>query len=286
MKSILLIDGCHTTAISLKEVLHRYGFHVETAENSGAVRNLTREAEFDLIVMEFNPFGSRVPIQSLGAEQLGEELGKGTALIRELRAWRVTSPILVYTSLRGELYETATLDAGADDYILKSDSCSILLARLHAHLRRRQRDFGTATGEDRRTAVGRYVIDRKTRILLSGDRPVQLSTNEVALLESLAANPYRIVSITETLDSVWGDAVGRSQQALMALIKRLRRKMEKHGMPDLVETVRGQGLRLSAVILPKFGSCPEKPKVSIQRQNSSSMTNQGVEFRKSVGQSA
>lgn len=284
MKSILLIDGCHTTATSLKEVLQRYGFHVEIAENRVAVRNLSQEAEFDLIVMEFNPFGSRLPVQSLGPEQLGEELGKGTALIRELRAWRVMSPILVYTSLRGELYETATLDAGADDYILKNDSCSVLLARLHAHLRRRQRDLGTATGEDRRTAVGRYVIDRQTRILLSGDRPVQLSPNEVALLERLAANPYRIVSITEILDCVWGEGIGRSQQALMALIKRLRRKMEKHGLPDPIETVRGQGLGLSAAILPTFGLNRQKPKISIEAPNPTSLASQGVELKKFIGQ--
>lgn len=284
MKSILLIDGCHTAATSLKEVLQRYGFHVEIAESGVAVRNLTREAEFDLVVMEFNPFGAQKPVLSLAPEQLGEELGKGTALIRELRACRVTSPILVYTSLRGELYETATLDAGADDYILKSDSCSVLLARLHAHLRRRQRDLGTATDEDRRTAVGRYIIDRKTRILLSGDRPVQLSTNEVALLERLAANPYRIVSVTETLDSVWGDRVGRSQQALMALIKRLRRKMERQGLPDPVETVRGQGLRLSTLVFPASGTKREKSKASMKTQNPASVTGQNVELRKLIGQ--
>lgn len=276
MKSILIIDGCHTAGTSLKEVLQRYGFHVEIAESGVAVRNLTREAEFDLIVMEFNPLGSRKEVKSLAPEQLGAELGKGTALIRELRAWRITSPILVYTSLRGELYETATLDAGADDYILKSDTCSVLLARLHAHLRRRQRDLGTATGEDRRTTVGRYVIDRKTRILLSGDRPVQLSTNEVMLLERLAANPYRILSITEILDSIWGEGIGRSQQALMALIKRLRRKMERYGLPDPIETVRGQGLKLSAAILPTFGSGREKPRVPLKAQSPAGIANQVI----------
>jgi two-component system phosphate regulon response regulator PhoB len=96
------------------------------------------------------------------------------------------------------------------------------------------------------------VIDWKTRILLSGDRPIQLSTNEVALLERLAANPYRIVSIAEILDCVWGEGIGRSQQALMALIKRLRRKMERHELSDPVETIRGQGWKLSAAILPGF----------------------------------
>src|SRR5580765_6766435 len=167
MKSILLIDRSHENAELVVEILKRYDFHVEIAENGIAAQRLTRESEFDLILMEFLSSPQGAQANGLGIEHLGEELGKSTALIRELRARRVTSPIIVYTSLKGELYETASLDAGADDYILKANHCSVLLARIHAHLRRRQRDLGIAAGEDRRTSVGRFVIDRQTRILLS-----------------------------------------------------------------------------------------------------------------------
>jgi hypothetical protein len=57
----------------------------------------------------------------------------GTGLIREFRAAGVTSPILVHTVLDGEIYETASLDAGADDYIVKKSPISILLSRLWLH---------------------------------------------------------------------------------------------------------------------------------------------------------
>lgn len=249
MKSVLIIETSRENVEQVENVLKRYGFHVEIAESGIAAEHLTRETEFDVILLEFFPFTPHHPNRRPTVEQLGEDLGRTTALIRALRARRVTSPIVVYTSLRGELYETAALDAGADDYVLKSVHCSVLLARLHAHLRRRQRELGVAAGEDRRTPVGRFVIDRQTRILLSEGSPVQLTCKEVSLLERLAANPYRVVPIREALDHVWGEAPGRSHDALEALIQRLRRKMEKHRLPNPIQTVRGQGVKLSSALL-------------------------------------
>ncbi|MBN9615425.1 MAG: hypothetical protein BGO25_03455 [Acidobacteriales bacterium 59-55] len=251
MKSILLVDKSRDNADFVEEILKRYGFYVEVAESGIAAQRLTRDMEFDLILMDFS---SSIFDPSHGPrdmDQLGEDLGKSTGLIRELRARRVTTPIIVYTSLKGDLYETASLDAGADDYIFKTDNYSVLLARLNAHLRRRQRDLGSASGEDRRNRVGRFVIDKQTRILLAEGRPVQLTNKEVTLLERLAANPYRIVSIPETLDHVWAEELGRSHAALEALIQRLRKKMNKHHLPNPIQTVRGQGLKLSPALLPQ-----------------------------------
>jgi DNA-binding winged helix-turn-helix (wHTH) protein len=92
------------------------------------------------------------------------------------------------------------------------------------------------------------------------------------------------VSTVEILDYVWGEGIRRSEQALMALIKRLRRKMDKHGLPNLVETVRGRGLRLSAIILPTSRSNSRISKASIKEQNPSRIATQGVELRKFIGQ--
>jgi DNA-binding response OmpR family regulator len=256
MKSILLIDRSCNDSESLEKMLRRYGFYVEIAESASAARRLATEAEFDLILMEFLPFDIDQLPQSVEADQLGEKLGKATAFIRELRACRITSPVVVYTSLKGELFETASLDAGADDYIVKSNSGSVLLARIHAHLRRRDSELGTTA--DRRTAVGRYVIDRKNRILICDGRPAQLTPKELSLLECLASNPHRIVSAEEVLEYVWGEQQGRSQGALVALVKRLRQKMSKHGAEDPIQTVHGEGLKLSPIILNRTNHLLER----------------------------
>jgi DNA-binding response OmpR family regulator len=62
-------------------------------------------------------------------------------LVRRLRDSHITTPILMFSVLEGEPYETASLDAGADDYILKTTSMTRLLSRLHAHIRRQERDL-------------------------------------------------------------------------------------------------------------------------------------------------
>jgi DNA-binding response OmpR family regulator len=201
-------------------------------------------AHFDLIVVDFDlsprPNGEAVLEPSKSAAGCWSGLG----LIRELRAARITSPILVYSVLEGELYETASLDAGADDYIVKKAPISILLSRLHAHLRRRDRDLGMAAKAERRVAVGRFTLDRKARVLLADEMPITLAHREMKLLEKLASSPSRVFSPNEILDEVWGDHIRRSLPALSGLLRRLRQKMVKNGLPDPVENVRGRGFRL------------------------------------------
>jgi len=137
MNSILLVDGEKFAATALRGTLTRFGFEVELADSGRAAHERLRGRQFDLILVEFDlspgPTGEarRDPARSATG------CWSGTGLIRDLRAAHVTSPILVHTVLEGELYETASLDAGADDYIVKKAPISLLLSRLHAHLRRR-----------------------------------------------------------------------------------------------------------------------------------------------------
>jgi DNA-binding response OmpR family regulator len=141
-------------------------------------------------------------------------------------------------------YGLQVIDAGADDYIVKKAPISILLSRLHAHLRRSERDLGLATKAERRVALGRFTLDRKARVLLADEKPIVLANREMKLLEKLASSPSRVFSPNEILDEVWGDHIRRSQPALSGLLRRLRQKMVKNGLPDPVENVRGRGFRL------------------------------------------
>jgi DNA-binding response OmpR family regulator len=248
MNSILLIDSGALVATGLQTTLRRFGLDVELASCCQAAHQRLQKENFDLILLdialESRPNGESVlePSQSSSASK-GD-----TGLIRELRATGITSPILVYTVLEGELYETASLDAGADDYIVKRATISTLLSRLHAHLRRRERDLGLANKGERRVAIGRFVLDRRARILIADERPIKLAQREVLLLEKLASSPSRVFSPNEILDSVWGNHIRRSLPALSALLRRLRQKMSMNGLPDPVENVRGKGFRLLQAI--------------------------------------
>jgi DNA-binding response OmpR family regulator len=244
VNSILLIDSETISATGLQATLSRCGFEVEVADSSKTAHERLRRGNFDLILVEFDlsprPNGNTIHEPSKSATGCWS----GTGLIRELRAARVTTPILVHTVLEGELYETASLDAGADDYIVKKAPVSMLLSRLHAHLRRRERDLGLAAKAERRVAIGRFTLDRKARVLLANQKPIRLAQREMQLLETLASSPSRVFSSDEILDAVWGDHIRRSVPALSALLRRLRQKMAKVDLPDPVENVRGRGFRL------------------------------------------
>ena len=248
MNSILLVDSETVAATSLQACLKRFGFEVELADSGMAAHAWFRSRHFDLILVEFDlsPRPNGDPVLEPSKSATG--CWSGTGLIRELRAVRITSPILVHTVLEGELYETASLDAGADDYIVKKAPISILLSRLHAHLRRSERDLGLAGKAERRTAIGRFTLDRKARVLLADGKPIILAQREMRLLEQLASSPSRVFSHDDILDEVWGDELRRSPAALAGSLRRLRQKMAKHGLPDPVENVRGRGFRLLPAI--------------------------------------
>jgi len=93
---------------------------------------MVESSKFDLILVDFD----------LGPKNDPKLSVSGTGLVFELRAAKVGLPILMYTVLEGEWYELASLHAGADGYILKSTSIQLLISRLHAHIRRYERDTG------------------------------------------------------------------------------------------------------------------------------------------------
>jgi DNA-binding response OmpR family regulator len=241
MKSILLIDAETNTAKPLGLSLEQFGFHVHLADSAETAYAPLRSEHFDMIMVDFDL--SPRPNQERDRSNLSGSWS-GTGLIRELRASRILCPILVYTALEGELYETASLDAGADDYILKKSPTSLLLSRLHAHLRRSARDLGIAATAERRVAIGRFTLDREARVLLADQKPIPLAAREMTLIEKLASNPARVFSPDEILDVVWGNHLRRSHGALHGVIRRLRHKMIANGLPDPVENVRGKGFRL------------------------------------------
>lgn len=247
MKSILLVNNDILATEALQRVLGRLGFYAEVATSHLSARSKAREPRFDLILMEFNldypqQLSPRSPSQDRAC-------WCGTGLIRELRASGVRLPILVLGSGENPLHETSSLDAGADDYIERSDHLNALLARLYSHLRRREWDLGSKSPADRRVAVGRYMMDRDSSILALDEQPMLLTNREFRLVEKLAGNPERVVSQEELLQDIWGNDIRSSPRALAAAVKRLRLKAAKHGLHDFIENARGRGYKLGSVVL-------------------------------------
>jgi DNA-binding response OmpR family regulator len=145
MKSILLVDDEAIICAELQGTLQGFGYYVEVAHTFESALSWCGKAQFDVILVEFN----------LKSEDRAQpRTGNGIRLVRQLRALDIAVPILMYTVMEGEFYQTTSLHAGTDEFIPKTKSFSSFLSRLQLHVRRhtRQGDGGKAR---RSTTVSR-----------------------------------------------------------------------------------------------------------------------------------
>ena len=229
MPKILIIEDDKAIAAIERDYLEIEGFEVEIAGDgvSGAARGLSED--FDLILLELMLPGM-----------------DGFSVCRRLRE-RLDIPILMVTARQEDIDKIRGLGLGADDYVEKPFSPSVLVARVKANLAQYRR----VSGQQRERAeivLGEIRLNTGTHRVFVGDREVELKNKEYALLLFLMLN-VDIVFDRETLyEKVWGmDAVG--DNATVAVhINRLREKLEKDpANPKYIETVWGAGYRFRGI---------------------------------------
>lgn len=162
------------------------------------------------------------------------------------RRWRADPrvkpvPILMITARGDEPDKVAGLDAGADDYITKPFSTQELLARIRAVLRRRAPENLADS-----VSIGGLHLDAATHRVSFDDRLLKLGPTEFKLLHYLMKHAERVHSRGQLLDKVWGDHVYIEERTVDVHVKRLREALGEAGA--MVETVRGVGYRLTALI--------------------------------------
>ena len=160
----------------------------------------------------------------------------GVEVCRQLRQ-RSDVAIIVVTARGEEPERVLALDAGADDYLVKPFGLAELLARIRAVLRRVR-----PGGEVLRH--GPLAVDVRTRKVTVAGRESALTPKEFDILECLAADPGRVVSRQEILESAWDAHWYGPTKVLDVHVAALRRKL---GVPGLIETVYGRGFRLGEV---------------------------------------
>jgi DNA-binding response OmpR family regulator len=160
----------------------------------------------------------------------------GVEICRQLRE-RSGVAIIVVTARGEEPERVLALDAGADDYLVKPFGLAELLARIRAVLRRVR-----PGGEVLRH--GPLTVDVRTGKVSVSGREVALTPKEFDILECLAADPGRVVSRQEILESAWDAHWYGPTKVLDVHVAALRRKLD---MPGLIETVYGRGFRLGGL---------------------------------------
>jgi DNA-binding response OmpR family regulator len=163
----------------------------------------------------------------------------GLELLRMLRA--VSSvPVIVATARDDEREIVRTLDAGADDYVVKPYSADQLDARIRAVLRRVKEDDGGAP-----IVIGGLAIHPLSRVVTVDGEAVELSRKEFDLLWHLANRRGEVVSKRELLAAVWRQPYGGAEKTIDVHLSWLRRKLgETATAPRYLRSVRGVGVML------------------------------------------
>jgi two-component system, OmpR family, response regulator MprA len=149
------------------------------------------------------------------------------------------TPVLMLTARDAIDDRVEGLDVGADDYLVKPFALRELQARLRALIRR------TGDGSDGEVlSYADLVLDPVAHEVRRGDRPIELSKTEFALLELFLQHPRQVLTRSAIFEHVWGYDFGPTSNALDVYIGYLRRKTEAGGEPRLIQTVRGVGYAL------------------------------------------
>jgi len=159
----------------------------------------------------------------------------GFQVARQLRARKNHTPILMLTARDAAEDIVTGLDAGADDYLVKPFSLSVLLARLRAISRR------SAQPPVKELCTGDLCLDPATREVKRGARKIALTPTEFRLLEVLMRRANRAVSRTAIIEAVWGFSEEVEANTVDVYIKLLRDKVDTETNKRLIHTVRGFG---------------------------------------------
>ena len=220
---ILLVEDEAKLARSLARGLHEEGHTVDCCERGDDGFQQAESTPYDVIILDW-----MLPDMD------------GLTILRQWRSRGLQVPVLMLTA-RGSVGERVLgLRAGADDYLVKPFAFEELLARLDAL----QRRCGLAQSVRQ---VGDITLDTRKRALVRNDREVALSAREYSLALQLFEQAGEVLTRTELLSRVWGNAFDGEPNVIDVYIGYLRKKINETGTTIAhVRTVRGIGYRLSA----------------------------------------
>jgi two-component system phosphate regulon response regulator PhoB len=222
-EQILVVDDEEDILELVRYHLEREGFFVTCAISGEEALDLARSATPDLLVLDLMLPG----IDGLEVARLL----KTDPVSRDL-------PIVMLTA-KGEEADVVTgLELGADDYVTKPFSPRVLIARIKAVLRRKERKPPDDAAVIRKHNL---VIHPGRREVLIDGQAVSLTFTEFGILAYLARRPGWVFTRSQIVDAVRGDDYPVTDRSVDVQIVGLRRKLGPEG--DYIETVRGVGYR-------------------------------------------
>ena len=162
--------------------------------------------------------------------------GNGLDFLQEIKAEHASLPVILVSANDTDADIVAGLEQGADDYITKPFSLSVLRARVNTQLRKVAPETSREVYED-----DSYRLDFHAMQFAYQGTLVELSKTEQKLLRILVENAGRVVKREQLIDAIWTDGAEYvDENALSVAVKRIRDKLDAS---ECIKTVYGLGYR-------------------------------------------
>lgn len=228
---IMIVDNEMEIIQLMKLYLSREGYEVVWTTDSTKAAALAQDERPDLILLD-------VVMPGLSGIELCTKIREQSDV-----------PILFVSCKNQEMDKVLGLSIGGDDYIAKPFSPAELVARVKAHLRRRNMSHFAGPNSElpqNILAVGELAVDLNAHTVTVNGQPVHLTAKEFELLVLLCRYPNRVFTSRQIFDNLWDSyGIDEDVRTVMVHISNLRKKIEPNPeKPRYIHTVRGVGYKL------------------------------------------
>jgi DNA-binding response OmpR family regulator len=219
---VLLVEDEEKVARFVARGLKAERYAVDVAADGRSGLDHVMAYSYDLIVLDLNLPGM-----------------PGGELLKHIRKSHSHVPVLILSARDSIADKVKNFEEGADDYLTKPFSFAELLVRVKALLRRGPVTTSTTL------RVGELELDRVVHKVRRGDKPVDLTSKEFALLEYLMINAGRVLSRTMIVEHVWDQSFEGLTNIVDVYMRQLRKKIDDGHERKLFRTVRGVGYSIT-----------------------------------------
>ncbi len=215
---ILLVEDEPSLLKIIEKRLKEENYSVDSAKNGREAESFINSVQYDCMILDI-----MIPFID------------GLTLLRKLRLKKILTPVLFLTAKDTIDDRVTGLDSGADDYLVKPFSFDELLARVRALLRRRNESRNIVL------VIDDLKLNTVTREVIRGERLIELTSKEYALLEFFLRNKNRILTKHQIAEHVWNYDFEYNSNIVEVYIRYLRRKIDDNFENKLIHTIRGGG---------------------------------------------